>query len=427
MAIRPHFLVALIGFSAILAPGVIARGIADPVSSRSTESATLSLDPDFPLLDLPVQQPLADPGSPEPPADAASPVMDPWVEAAMEETGVATTSNGGVGAYPVVLNAEVQRFLQRFTRERREVVGLWVSRSARYMGMMREVLKSRGLPEELAFTAMIESGFNPVAVSRAGAVGLWQFMASTARLYGLRVDRWVDERRDPEKSTFAAASYFRDLYRQFGSWALAQAAYNAGDVKVARAIRATGSTDFWVLARSRHLRQETKEFVPQIQAATLIGRDPLQYGFDPSDTTVIPYENVSVPPTTDLRQLSAAAGVSIDVLRELNPTLVRGMTPPGRSYDLKVPAGTGSSVITALEAPRAPVARAALTTRARRGVDVHVVRPRDTVSSIAKSYGVSVGDVLRWNSLERQDRIRPGDRLRVSDARLSTERPAGSR
>ena len=326
-----------------------------------------------------------------------------------------------------MLNTEVRQFLERFTRDRREVVGAWVNRSARYLGMIRGVLKSRGLPEELAFTAMIESGFNPVAVSRVGAVGLWQFMASTARRYGLRVDSWVDERRDPEKSTFAAASYFRDLYQQFGSWWLAQAAYNAGEVKVSQAIRATGSTDFWVLARSRHLRQETKEYVPAIQAATVIGRDPLLYGFDSPITTVIPYENVAVPPATDLRRLSAAAGVSIDALRELNPTLVRGVTPPGRSYELRVPAGSGSSVITAVAAPSVTVARASFRTRPPGGAAIHVVRPRDTVSSIAKSYGISVGDVLRWNSLGRQDRIHPGDRLRVSDARLSSERRASAR
>jgi membrane-bound lytic murein transglycosylase D len=118
--------------------------------------------------------------------------------------------------------------------------------------MIRDVLKARGLPEELAYTAMIESGFNPVAVSRAGAKGMWQFMAGTARGYGLRVDLWIDERLDPEKSTIAAAAYLRDLYTMFGSWTLAQAAYNAGEVKVSRAIRATGSSDFWTLAKTDH-------------------------------------------------------------------------------------------------------------------------------------------------------------------------------
>ena len=147
--------------------------------------------------------------------------------------------------------------------------------------MIRETLKRHGLPEDLAFTAMIESGFNPVATSRAGARGLWQFMAATAKRYGLRVDQWVDERLDPEKSTVAAAAYLRDLYNLFGSWFLAQAAYNAGEGAIARAIRATGSNDFWALARTGFLHRETKEFVPQIVAAAQIGREPHRFGFEP--------------------------------------------------------------------------------------------------------------------------------------------------
>src|SRR5207245_5672865 len=167
--------------------------------------------------------------------------------------------------------------------------------------MIREVLRTRGLPEDLAFTAMIESGFKPDAVSRVGAKGMWQFMAATARRYGLRVDRWVDERLDPERSTVAAAAYLRDLYNLFGSWPLAQAAYNAGEVKVARAISKTGSRDFWTLAQSRHLRRGTKEFVPQIHAATVIGRDPDRYGFDFDDLHPVPFATPPAPPPPDPR------------------------------------------------------------------------------------------------------------------------------
>src|SRR5712691_13453236 len=181
--------------------------------------------------------------------------------------------------------------------------------------MIQSVLRSKGLPEDLMFTAMIESGFNPVAVSRAGAKGLWQFMAGTARRYGLRVDQWVDERLDPEKSTLAAAAYLRDLYAQFGSWSLAQAAYNAGEVTVLRAIRSVGTTDFWALARTGFLRPETKEFVPQIHAATVIGQDPARYGFDVSGHLPSDVEFVSIPPATNLTTIAIAAAVSTETLR----------------------------------------------------------------------------------------------------------------
>jgi membrane-bound lytic murein transglycosylase D len=284
--------------------------------------------------------------------------------------------------------------------------------------MIRDTLRDHGLPEDLAFVAMIESGFNPMAVSRAGAKGLWQFMAGTARRYGLRVDQWVDERFDPEKSTLAAAAYLRDLYAQFGSWSLAQAAYNAGEMTVTRAIRSVGSTDFWALARSSSLKQETKEFVPQIHAATVIGQDPSRYGFDVGGHSQTAVEFVSIPAGTNLTAIAKTSGVSTDTLRSLNPVLVKGVTPPGGPYRLRVPAGTSVAIpsgLTAGKSPRDPHRSPA------RG-DVHVVRSRDTVSGIAKHYGVPVADILRWNNIAAGDVIRPGDRLVVTDLRLSAAR-----
>jgi membrane-bound lytic murein transglycosylase D len=403
---------------------VLASGIAAPVAadSGSVHQATLEY-----LSHAPARE---DTTRPDPFPE------QPLVDASSVRSWIPIDTAPEAPTYPLVLNPQVQHFLDRFTNERRDVVGLWINRSNRYLGMIREILKSRGMPEDLAFTAMIESGFNPVAVSRAGAVGLWQFMAATARRYGLRVDQWVDERRDPEKSTFAAASYLRDLHTMFGSWWLAQAAYNAGEMKVSRAIRATGTTDFWALARSRHLLRETKEFVPQIQAATMIGRDPAQYGFQSGDTVAVAFETVTVPSSVSLRWLAGAARVEPDVLASLNPTLIRGVTPPGGPYELRVPLGTGAGVLVALDAPRPTVAVARGKARvvrvsksAPRGSsrDVHVVRPRETVSSIAKHYGVSIDDVLRWNRLEKQTRIRPGDRLKVTDARLPESRQASVR
>src|SRR5437016_4311864 len=363
-----------------------------------------------PSVVVPVQESVA------PGFEAEATQGDPWADALAESARLNAVARrrAEFRDYSVTQNDDVRYFLDLFTRSRREVVETWMGRSGRYLAMIQEVFRSQGLPTDLAFTAMIESGFDPRAVSNARAKGLWQFMAPTARGYGLRVDRWVDERLDPEKSTVAAAAYLRDLYRQFGSWELAQAAYNAGEVTVIRAIRVTGSSDFWDLTRTTHLRRETREFVPAIQAATLIGRDPDQYGFAVGGDAWDDTERVSVPGSTDLRRLSTGAGLSLEMLRGLNPTLVRGITPPGARWDVRVPPGTREGVLAAL-APRRPVAKAPR--RAVAAHEIHVVRPQETVSSIAKLYGLSVADVLRWNRLERQDHIRPGDRLRIAQLR----------
>jgi len=433
MAIRSRFFSATAVFLVLLASGTFTPVAAaspwpDGMSGASslTEHAAVPAAVDDRLRpDLLVEQLLDGVGSvaeQEAGSETEPSGIDPWAEAFAESSRAAMAPRRS--AYPIAVNPQVQHFLDRFTGARREVVNLWVGRAGRYLGMIRDVLKARGLPEELAYTAMIESGFNPVAVSRMGAKGMWQFMAGTARRYGLRVDQWIDERLDPEKSTIAAAAYLRDLYSMFGSWTLAQAAYNAGEVKVSRAIRATGSSDFWTLAKTNHLRTETRNFVPAIHAATLIAQDPGRYGFEFTDVGPLAVETVSVPASTDLRRLAPRTGIALDTLRTLNPVLVRSITPPGDAWQLKVPAGTRADVMTALAPPAKPTLPAktarggTLRPAASRG-DVHVVQPRDTVRSIAKQYGVSVSDVLRWNRLEEQARIRPGDRLRVAHVRPS--------
>ena len=437
MANQSRFLAATLGFSLLLGPGCITPGAAEPLSTAPLDRAEpdafapdgAATEPSAILSRGALWVPLGEPdvggtGSTAR-ADAGGTVTeDGWAEAYGDGSRVSYATITAP-AYPVTLNPQVQFHLDRFTGAYREAVTRWVHRSSRYLTMIREVLRARGLPEDLAFTAMIESGFKPDAVSRVGAKGMWQFMAGTARRYGLRVDRWVDERLDPEKSTIAAASYLNDLYRQFGSWALAQAAYNAGEVKVTRAIQKTGSRDFWTLAQSRHLRRETKEFVPQIHAATVIGRDPDRYGFDFDEVDPVAFDTLTVPPATDLRRLATSAGLAPGEVRALNPTLVRGVTPPGGPWTLRLPAGERERVAAALVPRRAPgmagnkhveVSHAAATG------DVHVVRPRDTVSAIARQYGVSVGDVMRWNRLDSLDRIRPGDRLRVAGVRSAADR-----
>jgi membrane-bound lytic murein transglycosylase D len=366
---------------------------------------------------------------PAPAADDSSvwvpPDFDPWAHAFAESSRL--QSRTAIVVYdPAVNQQNVQFFVDRFTTARRDIVGLWFQRSPQYLGMILPVFRSRGLPDELAYTAMIESGFNPRAVSRVGAKGLWQFMAPTARLYGLRVDRWVDERLDPEKSTVAAAAYLRDLHTRYGSWELAQAAYNAGAVTVDRAVRKTGSTDFWTLARTKLLKRETKDFVPAIHACVVIGRDPGQYGFESKATPIWPeFELVSMPPGTDLKKVAATSGVPLQELRALNPTLIRGVTPPGKPWDVRVPSGTRESVMAALTHRKKPVQMASAGRRTSGSAEIHIVRPRDTVASIAKQYGVSVGNVVRWNNLDSGDAIRPGDRLRVTAQSPSAEPAQG--
>jgi membrane-bound lytic murein transglycosylase D len=247
---------------------------------------------------------------------------------------------------PVVRNESVQRFVDLFEQRQQDRMALYLKRSGRYEGMIRSKLRERGMPEDLLYLSMIESGFNPNARSKAQAVGLWQFIADTGRRYGLRIDSYVDERRDPEKSTDAALRYLQDLHAKFGSWNLAAAAYNTGENRVARIMREETGTvegresDFWRI-RSR-LPSETREYVPLIFAAALIGKEPHKYGLDRVERLLpLPVEEVEVPGGTSLAVVASAVGVSTGDVRELNPHLIQGITPPGSAYPVRIPEGRG--------------------------------------------------------------------------------------
>ncbi|MFL5539433.1 MAG: lytic transglycosylase domain-containing protein, partial [Longimicrobiaceae bacterium] len=261
----------------------------------------------------------------------------------ISEAAAATAARWDI---PVVRNDAVEHFVDLFTGRRSELMADYLKRSGRYEGMIRQKLRRAGMPEDLVYLSMIESGFNPNARSRVNAVGLWQFMAPTARGYGLRVDGYVDERRDPEKSTDAALRYLRDLHDQLGSWYLAAAAYNGGDGRVSRALqaetgRARGKTDadFW---RIRHrLPRETREYVPLMLAAALVGKEPGKYGLGEVERWMpLRADTVSVPAETELVVVARAAGVSEREVTRLNPHLVRKMTPPGRRpFAVRIPEG----------------------------------------------------------------------------------------
>jgi hypothetical protein len=404
----------------------------DSISSGTFRAIEIELGLTYPSVKQGDPEASSEPALPELAGDPFDPLVGlPIIEA----PPVAVARRRGP-SYQVPDRPEVQAFVERFqTGYRRAVVEKWLTRAGRYMEMIRDILIQRGLPEELLCTVMIESGFDPLAASRAGAKGLWQFMAPTARRYGLRVDKWTDERLDPEKSTRAAAAYLRDLYAAYGSWPLAHAAYNGGDVRILRAMKTLKSTNFWELTSGRHLAEETKNFVAAIQAAILIIREPARYGFAPVPETPLAYETIRVSGGTRLPKLADEAGLDPAELNALNPELRLAQTPPGDVYALKVPVGGADKVRVVLEREAAK----RLMASARRGEKgasqpaapravaegVHVVKPQDTVGGIAKRYGVSVAEIRRWNRLSEESRIFPGDRLRVAMAPAAREEGQG--
>lgn len=246
---------------------------------------------------------------------------------------------------PIHINRQVKAYLVYFSTERKNIIRKYLARSTRYLPMIREIFQEHGLPEDLAYLAMIESGFNPHAYSHAAACGMWQFIRGTGLRYGLDIDNYVDERRDPEKSTHAAAKYLLDLYKQFGSWYLAAASYNCGEGRVQRELDNSNHKNFWELAGNQCLPNETQNYVPQMIAATLIAKNPEKFGF--KGVPYLPplqYDKVRVDETTSLVAAAVACKVSLEDIEILNPELRRGITPPGLGfYTLKVPKGTADA------------------------------------------------------------------------------------
>jgi membrane-bound lytic murein transglycosylase D len=309
---------------------------------------------------------------------------------------------------PITINDAVDRWLEYFQSDGRENFEIYLQRAGRYEPMMRAMFRDAGLPEDLVYLSLIESGFSPRAYSRARAVGLWQFISSTGRMYDLQITYWVDERRDPILSTKAAVAHLTDLYDEFGSWYLAAAAYNGGATRVRRSIRRSGSNDFWTLARRRYLRRETRNYVPKLIAAALIAKQPEHYSFFDIETAQpLAYDLVQVPDATSLDVVADAAGATVEELVELNPQILRGVTPPGQRYSLRVPPGTGHNF----------AARYAMVPPSERVTWVmHVVRRGDTLGEIARAYGVSVSSVRAANNNVNPYRLRIGQRLVIPRA-----------
>ncbi|MDP6776123.1 MAG: LysM peptidoglycan-binding domain-containing protein [Candidatus Latescibacteria bacterium] len=309
----------------------------------------------------------------------------------------------GTANVPVDYTPDVVRSIRYFQTEGRRVLALWLARSTRYLSMIHEVFSEFDLPKDLAYKAMIESGFNPRAYSRARAAGLWQFMGHTARLYGLRRNTWIDERRDPEKSTRAAARHITHLHRLFPDWRLVIAAYNCGQGRLERAIRKSGTRDFWEI---QGLPRETRNHVPRFMAALLISKDPEWFGF--GDVVYDPpraYDTVPVSDCVDLKVAAECAGTTHGVMRDLNPELRRGYTPPLRkAYALRVPPGSFHRF-------RDRYARVP-DHRKVRMVD-YQVRYGDTVSGIAQRLRVSSQAIMDANAIRSPRRLRAGQRLQI--------------
>ena len=315
---------------------------------------------------------------------------------------------------PVVWNDKVQVFLVYFQNSGRDIFSEWLSRSGKYIPMMKVILESKNMPPDLVYLAMIESGFNVRARSRKGAVGPWQFIDSTARRYGLRIDSWVDERMDPEKSTRAAADYLQDLYVMFESWELAAAGYNAGENRIKSAIETYRVSDFWEISEYT-LPEETKDYVPKLIAALIIARDLEKYGFTGIEyQEPEPFEKVSVPPQRSLRDMARIAAINYERLRDLNPSLIMSSTPPGFSYDLNVPLGFGAIVaskydeISALEI-------VVLRSYKSNTNKYYKVRRGDTLQKIASRYGVGVSTLKKANGMKGSI-IRIGQILKIPGA-----------
>lgn len=250
---------------------------------------------------------------------------------------------------PLHVNERVTWWMNRFRTDQRAAFQHVLVRKGAYDALIRKKLRARGMPEELLYLAMMESGLSPRAVSSASAVGLWQFMSPTAQQYGLRVDEWVDERRDPVRATNAALDYLAYLHDRYGSWYLAAAAYNAGPGTVDRVLNlhAGGRTGdealYWEVLE--YLPRETREYVPRMVAATLLARDAAREGFDAEEMGPYRYDRVFVPAGTSLARVARSLGVDVGVMRSLNPHLVQGVTPPGQTYPIRVPVGTAPVVV----------------------------------------------------------------------------------
>jgi membrane-bound lytic murein transglycosylase D len=331
----------------------------------------------------------AEPKSEPAPIDEAN-ELNPQVDAkikAKAEAEIRSTHSG----LPLVMTDQVAGFITYFSNRGRGTFERALARSGRYEDMIRSILREEGVPLELIYLAQAESGFHPLAVSRAGARGMWQFMGSRAQGYGLERSWWVDDRQDPEKATRAAAHHLKDLYNEFGDWYLAMAAYNSGPGTVQSAVKRTGYADFWELYRRNVLPKETRNYVPIILAVTIMAKNPAQYGLDSViKDKPVPYDTVKINYPIDLRLAAECVDATTEQLLDLNPSLLRMTTPRDRQFELHLPAAT---------ADRFQVAVASIPVDKRVWWRYHKVQRPETLASIARTYHTTPKAIAEANDL----------------------------
>ncbi len=328
---------------------------------------------------------------------------------------------------PLEVNRLVLKWIDYFQGPGRPHMERYLSRSTRYAPIMKDILRKEGLPEDLIYIALIESGFSSTAHSSASAVGYWQFIKGTGKQYRMRIDSFVDERRDFERSTVAAADYFKGLYNLFGAWYLAIASYNVGENRVKSLVMRNKTRDFWQLARENKLPQETVNYVPKFLAARLIAKEPEKYGFtDIEYMPALEFSTVTFDTPVDIRRLATEMGLEYDDLRDLNPMYKRGVAvfPKGANkINFRVPKGHESKAIAAASAASANTNMRYV---AEDDYSYYRVRRGDTVSSIARKFNVSQTKILQLNRLSQRSVLSVGKRLRVPSEDVATLGPGKS-